>query len=139
MIRIELTEDTKTCYALRHTVFVQEQGYSAEGEVDELDRASLHLLAKDGALPVATARVHLEDRTAKVGRVCVLPSHRGTGLGADMINHAVALAAKQGARRVILGAQAHAIGFYTKLAFSAYGPQYDDEGEPHQMMERRLL
>ncbi len=138
MIEITPTEDRATCYALRHEVFVSEQGYTAEGEVDALDPHSHHLLAREDGVPIATARIHIDGDTAKIGRVCVLKARRGIGLGADLINAAVALAAQQGARRAVLGAQAHAVGFYAKLGFSPYGPPYDDEGEPHQMMERRL-
>lgn len=136
MILIAPTEDRDACYALRHTVFVLEQGYTAQGEVDDLDPVSHHLLAHENGTPIATARVYLDGDTAKIGRVCVIAARRGIGLGGDLINAAVALAQQQGARRVVLGAQAHAVGFYTKLGFSPYGDIYDDEGEPHQMMER---
>ncbi len=118
---------------------MEEQGYTAEGEVDELDPHSHHLLALDDDTPVATARVYLDGSTAKIGRVCVLKSYRGQGLGADLITAAVQLAgAHPEITRVILGAQAQATGFYGKLGFTAYGDPYDDEGEPHQMMERLL-
>ena len=138
MIHIAATTDTATCFALRHEVFVVEQGYTAEGEVDALDAQSLHLLAHDDDTPIATARVYIDEGTAKIGRVCVLKERRGTGLGAELIHAAVALAASQNASRAILGAQAHAVGFYAKLGFAPYGDVYDDEGEPHQMMERTL-
>lgn len=138
MINIAPTEDRAACYALRYQVFVQEQGYSAEGEVDAMDRVSLHLLAQEDGTPVATARVYLDGDTAKIGRVCVIEARRGIGLGADLIKACVALAQEQGAARAVLGAQAHAIGFYGKLEFGPFGDIYDDEGEPHQMMERIL-
>lgn len=138
MIEIAETEDRNTCYALRHEVFVVEQGYSAEGEVDELDPLSYHLLAVEGGKPIATVRVYLDGIIAKIGRVCVLSARRGGGLGADLINAAVALADEKGAERAILGAQVHAIGFYEKLGFTPFDKPYDDEGEPHQMMERLL-
>lgn len=138
MIEITQTEDLPTCYALRHAVFVVEQGYTAEGEVDELDPLSHHLLAVEDGLPIATARVYLDGSSAKIGRVCVIAARRGIGLGADLINAAVALAGEKGAHRAILGAQVHAIGFYEKLGFTPFDPPYDDEGEPHQMMERKL-
>jgi ElaA protein len=138
LIKITETLETQTCYALRHTVFVDEQGYSAEGEVDELDVLCKHLLAIDGDTPVATARVYLTGGTGKIGRVCVLKSHRGTGLGADLIRAAVDLAMGEGAGRAILGAQVQAEGFYAKLGFASFGDVYEDEGEPHQMMERVL-
>lgn len=138
MIGIAPTTDVESCYALRRTVFVQEQGYSAEGEIDALDPLSHHLLAHEDGLPVATARVYLEDGTAKIGRVCVLKTFRGTGLGAGLVVAAVALARKHGAKRAVLGAQTQAIGFYEKLGFSPYGEVYADEGAPHQMMEHTL-
>lgn len=138
MIQIEETQDRQTCYALRHAVFVVEQGYSAEGEVDALDPVSHHILAVDNGTPVATARVCLNEDTAKIGRVCVIKPRRGIGLGADLINAAVEMAADKGAKRTILGAQTHAIGFYEKLGFTPFEAPYDDEGEPHQMMERLL-
>jgi len=135
VIEIAPTEDRTACYALRHTVFVLEQGYTAEGEVDDLDPVSHHLLAQEDGRPIATARVYLSGETAKIGRVCVLAEKRGSGLGADLIVAAVALAREKGALRTVLGAQAHVVGFYDKLGFTAYGEAYDDEGEPHQMME----
>jgi len=138
VIHITATTDTATCFALRHEVFVVEQGYTAEGEVDALDAQSLHLLAHDDGTPIATARVYINDGTAKIGRVCVLQERRGKGLGAELIHAAVTLAASHDASRAILGAQAHAVGFYEKLGFTPYGDTYDDEGEPHQMMERTL-
>jgi ElaA protein len=138
VIEIAPTDDRLACYALRHEVFVREQGYSAEGEVDALDADSLHLLAHEDGTPVATARVHLDAGTAKIGRVCVLKARRGIGVGADLINAAVALAAQRQAGRAVLGAQLHAVGFYAKLGFAPYGDVYDDEGEPHQMMERLI-
>jgi len=138
MITISKTEDKQACYDLRHQVFVEEQGYSAEGEIDALDPVSHHLLGVDGDRPVATARVYLEGDTAKIGRVCVSKSQRGTGLGAELIKAAVAVAQDLGAARAALGAQVYAIGFYGKLGFEPYGDVYADEGEPHQMMARTL-
>lgn len=138
MIEIAQTDDRQTCYALRHQVFVMEQGYTAEGEVDALDALSHHLLAHEDGTPIATARVYIDGNSAKIGRVCVIAARRGIGLGAELINSAAALAAQNGAAVVMLGAQAHATGFYAKLGFTPVGAPYDDEGEPHQMMEKQL-
>lgn len=135
MIEIAETQDRQTCYALRHQVFVLEQGYTAEGEVDALDAVSHHLLMRKDGTPIGTARVYIDGVIAKVGRVCVIAAHRGTGLGADLIQSAVTLAKERGTKRVILGAQLYAVGFYTKLGFTPFDDVYDDEGELHQMME----
>lgn len=132
-VTISLTQDIGACRALRRVVFIDEQGVSEADEIDDLDDVSLHLLAMEGLDAVGTARVHIAKGLAKIGRVCVLQSHRGTGLGAALIRKA--LEVSQGkAARVKLGAQVHALGFYEALGFTAIGPVYDDAGIPHRDM-----
>jgi len=65
----------------------------------------------------------------------VLKSARGTGLGAALINEAIAIArARPGVTEAKLGAQIQALGFYEKLGFTAVGPVYDDAGIDHRDM-----
>ena len=132
---ISVTNNHEACFALRHQVFVDEQGVPVEEELDELDAEATHILATKDGVPVGTARVVYQDEIAKIGRVCVLKSTRGTGLGADLINAAVQLAKdKSGITKAKLGAQLHALGFYEKLGFSVYGPVYLDAGIEHRDM-----
>lgn len=136
-VTIERTEDLDACLGLRRTVFIEEQGVSEADEIDDLDAQALHLLAKQADRPVGTARVVFADGIAKIGRVCVLPEARGTGLGAALIR--AALEASRGkAQQARLGAQTHALGFYERLGFTAFGPVYDDAGIPHRDMARDL-
>lgn len=138
-VRIAQTDDIDTCLALRRQVFIEEQGVSEAEEIDGLDGTALHLLAVDGATPVGTARILIKGDTAKIGRVCVLRTARGTGLGAKLIEAALGLArAQSGVSRAVLGAQVQALGFYEKLGFAASGPVYDDAGIDHRDMERIL-
>nr|WP_216859484.1 GNAT family N-acetyltransferase [Sulfitobacter aestuariivivens] len=132
-----MTDDLKTCFELRRVVFIEEQGVPVEEEIDALDVESLHLLARDGDTPVGTARVYIADDIAKIGRVCVLKSHRGAGLGAALIMAALEVSAGK-ARTAKLGAQLHALGFYETLGFAATGPVYDDAGIDHRDMVRPL-
>ena len=61
------------------------------------------------------------------------------GLGAALIRAALdVLRVQPGITRAKLGAQTHALGFYEKLGFTAYGPVYDDAGIPHRDMTRDL-
>jgi len=136
-LRIALTSDLDACLALRRTVFIEEQNVPEHEEVDGLDPSALHVLATDGR-PVGCARILLKDGVAKIGRVCVLSSHRGTGLGAAIILQCIEIAREKGAARAVLGAQTHALGFYEKLGFAAFGPVYDDAGIAHRDMERIL-
>jgi len=138
MIRVEETSDITKCLEIRKAVFVIEQNVPEDLEIDGEDDGALHVLAYDGQTPVGTARVLLYGTTAKIGRVCVLKSHRGKGIGAVLIEECQRAARGQGATRAILGAQVPALGFYEQLGYRAYGDVFDDAGIPHKMMEATL-
>lgn len=136
---IAVTRDLATCLAIRRKVFIDEQGVSETDEDDGLDPVALHLLAMQDAAPVGTARILVEGAVGKIGRVCVLPQARGTGLGAALIRAAVAeLQAMPGVAKAKLGAQVHALGFYERLGFEAMGQVYMDAGIPHRDMVMAL-
>ncbi|QFQ89359.1 GNAT family N-acetyltransferase [Paracoccus kondratievae] len=133
---IEKTTDLDTCRDIRREVFILEQNVSEDEEWDGRDDEALHLLARDAQnRAIGTARILIEGRTGKIGRVAVRKSARGTGVGAALIRAALEeLRTLPGITRAKLGAQTHAIGFYEKLGFVAYGPEYDDAGIPHRDM-----
>jgi ElaA protein len=132
---IAVTRDIATCRLLRRIVFIEEQGVSEAVDVDDLDGQAVHLLATLAGRPVGSARLLTLGNTGKIGRVCVLRDQRGTGLGAALIRAAVdEFRAMPGITQVKLGAQSHAIGFYERLGFTAFGPEYLDADIPHRDM-----
>lgn len=137
---IEKTTDLDTCRAIRRAVFIVEQNVPEAEEWDGRDGEAIHLLARDASgAAVGTARILVQGATGKIGRVAVLQSARGTGVGAALIRAALEeLRAMPGVTRAKLGAQTHAIGFYERLGFAAYGPEYDDAGIPHRDMTLEL-
>ncbi|SNR39263.1 GNAT family N-acetyltransferase [Paracoccus sediminis] len=138
-MKIETTTDLAACHALRRAVFIEEQGVPEAEELDGRDDGAIHLLATQDGQPVGSARILVQGDTGKIGRVCVLASARGTGLGAALIGAALdVLRTRPGIARAKLGSQTHAIGFYEKLGFAAHGPVYDDAGIPHRDMIREL-
>lgn len=138
-LTVEVTRDIATCQRLRRVVFIDEQGVSEEDEVDGLDGAAIHLLAFHGEVPVGTARLLVKGATGKIGRVCVLPEARGLGLGALLIEAALAELRRQpGVSEAYLGAQSHATGFYKTLGFAVEGEEFMDAGIPHRHMRRAL-
>jgi len=136
---ITVVEDYAPCVALRRAVFIEEQGISEAEEMDDLDASAIHMLAVVDGKPAGTARVLIQDDIGKIGRICVLADHRGTGLGARIVQAAMDhLRTLPNVTRAKLGSQDHAIGFYEKLGFIGYGPFYDDAGIPHRDMIRDL-
>lgn len=138
-LKIEVTSDVPTCQALRRVVFIDEQGVSEADEVDGLDGRAIHLLAWDGDCPVGTARLLVKGAVGKIGRVCVLPEVRGSGLGAALIAAALdVLRGQPGVTEAYLGSQSHATGFYEKLGFVVEGEEFIDAGIPHRHMRRPI-
>ena len=138
-LKIEVTDDIPTCQALRRVVFIDEQGVSEADELDGQDGRAVHLLAWDGACPVGTARLLIKGGVGKIGRVCVLPEVRGSGLGAALIGAALEeLGRIPGVTEAYLGSQSHATGFYEKLGFQVEGEEFMDAGIPHRHMRRAL-
>lgn len=134
-MEITVTQDLASCHLLRRIVFIEEQGVSEAEELDDLDGSSIHLLATENDLPIGTARLQIKGDIAKIGRVCVLKAHRGTGLGAALIRAAIDEArGHAGVTTAKLGAQVHALRFYEKLGFIAQGPIFDDAGIDHREM-----
>ncbi|SDE62428.1 GNAT family N-acetyltransferase [Limimaricola pyoseonensis] len=139
-LRVTETDDLAACHALRRTVFIEEQNVSEAEEMDGLDGEAVHLLATLDGSPVGTARLLLRGETGKIGRVAVLSEHRGAGIGAAIMRKAEeVLRARPGVTRLYLSAQTHALPFYERLGYVAYGPEYDDAGIPHRDMELSLL
>jgi ElaA protein len=134
-VTIAVTDDIAACRMLRRMVFIEEQGVAEADEVDDKDAGAVHLMASVAGRPVGTARLLVENDTGKIGRVCVLADQRGTGLGAALVRAAVdQFRTMPGIARVKLGAQIHALGFYERLGFKAYGNEYQDAGIAHRDM-----
>ncbi|WP_054953435.1 GNAT family N-acetyltransferase [Flaviflexus massiliensis] len=129
--RIETSEDLEGAFAVRKAVFVDEQHVPVEEELDDLDHAAttVHVLAKDDEGPCATGRILLDGPgQVHLGRICILPRVRGTGLGrklmAELESIAYAEYCSDGRLVIALSAQDQAQGFY-----SALGYDYVDDRE----------
>jgi predicted GNAT family N-acyltransferase len=121
---------------IRDAVFVVEQGVPREIERDQWDQCSDHALAleRDGRA-VGTGRL-LPD--GHVGRIAVLPEWRGRGVGGQILASLVARAHERGMKRVVLNAQTHAIPFYARHGFAAFGAEFMEAGIPHVSMAREI-
>ena len=126
-------------FAVRIAVFVDEQGIPRSEELDDLDAVAVHCVAYDEAgAPVAAGRLLPSDGYAKIGRMAVLASHRGTGLGAAVLDALEREGLARGIRCFKLSAQLHARGFYARCGYAVVGDVYDEVGIPHIAMEKRL-
>mgnify|MGYP000378979170 FL=1 len=113
---------------VREQVFIQEQQIAAEDEWDAEDAVSLHFVVYDQDQPIATARL-LQNNS--VGRVAVLKSHRGLGIGKVLMLQIIQQAKLEQRKFLKLSSQVHAIQFYASLGFNVEGEEYLDCAIPH--------
>lgn len=122
--------------ALRQAIFVEEQGLPAWLMSDPDDERAVHVLARNRlGLAVATRRaLPLADGVVRLGRLAVMASLRGSGIGAALVGRLIEAAREQGAREAVLAAAEDAVPFYRRLGFVPRGQAFEEAGAPHQEM-----
>lgn len=119
----------------RQQIFVVEQG-SPYPDLDGLDLAAWHLLLRADGAVAGCLRLVLSP-VLRIGRVAVVPSLRGQGLGRDLMQEALRLCREHYREQpVALTAQFHLVRFYEKFGFATIGEPYDDYGVRHIDMRR---
>lgn len=136
MITFTTPETQSLAHDIRQAVFIDEQGVSVEEEFDGLDDQAQHLLTWIDGEAVGTARLRIVDGWGKFERIAVLQAFRGRNLGWDLVVALIEAANAQGIYQYRLGAQTHALKFYQRLGFTAYGDEFMDAGIPHFWMQR---
>jgi YbgC/YbaW family acyl-CoA thioester hydrolase len=121
---------------IRHAVFTQEQGIDAALDDDGADAGAVHALALNRmGTPLGTGRlVTVAPGVAKIGRMAVLASLRGSGVGRALLDALVQAARARGDREAMLHAQASAVGFYRASGWQPRGPAFVEAGIDHQEM-----
>ena len=126
--------------AIRTEVFVEEQRIPAEMEWDVADASCVHAVAYNRfGLPLATGRLlqHVPG-VAKIGRMAVSQSLRGSGVGRHVLEALMQAARARGDREVLLHAQLSAAPFYARAGFTPRGQEFEEAGIPHIEMVRAL-
>lgn len=117
-------------------MFSVEQGVDERVDRDAHDAAAIHLLAVADNIAVGTARVVIRsDRlSAKIGRVAVLKTARGRGVGAALMLAILEQPSLAGIASFELHAQSHARHFYEQLGYAVEGAPFEEAGLPHVAM-----
>ena len=131
---VDNQNDMDLCYKLRNEVFTLEQHFDEEIDRDEYDEVSNHILILDNELPIATARILLNQDYYKVGRFCVIKSYRKKNIGFKMMEEILSFIRKTDIKLVKLSAQYHAYKFYEICGFKTVGDIYLEEGAEHILM-----
>ncbi|MEV0524691.1 GNAT family N-acetyltransferase [Streptomyces sp. NPDC050439] len=144
------TDDLEACFAVRKEVFVVEQQVPEDLEYDAYDADAVHVIAvRDDGLALGTGRLLAGAAAAAknggnaevgaLGRLAVTKAARGLGVGAALVRAIEDAARARDLTAVDLHAQTHALGFYERLGYEVYGPEFPDAGIPHRAMRKALV
>ncbi len=146
VVRVVTFDQMLEALAVRRAVFIEEQGVPENLEIDEHDAdpasvsSAIHVLVRMGGLPVATGRLLLSepDGRSHIGRVAVLAEQRRQGVGRAVMLALHRVALERAVASITLAAQLHAISFYERLGYAAYGDVFLDAGIEHRWMDLKL-
>jgi len=137
-----ITDDAEQggAFEVRKQVFVHEQGVSEELEYDGQDEQALHMVVKDGARVIGTARVQfLSSNRAKIERMAILKPFRRKGIGSNIIAFLKLELKNRHIEQIILHAQYAVVKFYEECGFETTGKPFWEAGIKHIKMQLRLI
>lgn len=131
-------EEVAIHLAIRHAVFVDEQGFFESTDRDAHDDApsTIHALGLCGQVAGGAVRLYeLEEKGIWKGdRLAVLPPFRRRGLGGPLVRFAVASAGNLGGRLMLAHVQMPNVVFFEHLGWRREGGPVEYVGRVHQLM-----
>ena len=131
-------DDRRAALAVRHEVFVVEQGVPPELERDDADAAAVHVVATCGDEIVGTARL-TRGGEARIGRVAVMPAWRRRGIAGRLLAALEAEARRLRLGEVGLHAQRYVQHLYARHGYAITGGPFVEAGIEHVPMAKRLV
>ena len=125
---------------VRRTVFIEEMGLPHTLQEDAVDHAAVHIVVRNRlGLALATGRItRASEGCARLGCIAVLRAMRSAGLGRQVVQALLDVAAERGDREVVLSAQRAACGLYAALGFQNISAPYMESGLEHVDMKLEL-
>jgi GNAT superfamily N-acetyltransferase len=124
VIRAEEAWQQAGAYYVRIRGMAKQYGITLRREFDEHDTPDTkYIVLTDDDFPVATCRFYrLDDSSAMIGRVVVLPEYRGRGLGSRVVGEAESWLRELGYTRAVVESRDVAVDFYRKLGYIVTDP-----------------
>ena len=124
-MKIEVIRATETwqqagAYYVRIQGMARQHGIPLRREFDDYDTpGTKYIVLTEDDFPIATCRMYpLDESSAMIGRVVVLPEYRGQGLGSRVVEEAESWLADLGFTTAVVESRDVAVGFYEKLGYA---------------------
>ena len=129
-------------FAIRHSVFVEDQRLFEHDDRDERDDdpATLHVVGLTGDEVAGAVRLYPldDDGLWKGDRLAVRPNERALQLGAMLVRFAVRTAGERGGRLMVARVQVRNVRFFERLGWHCDGDPGPMLGVTHQPMAIEL-
>lgn len=132
IVKITEQKDLETVFAIRRTVFVDEQNCPPELEWEYEDE-STHFLALYNDQPAGAARWRKTEKGYKLERFAVLKEFRGKKVGDALVKAVIADLPKT-EELIYLNGQVQTVPFYERLGFETSGAEFLEAGIRHYKM-----
>ena len=128
-MNIEVIRATETwqqagAYYVRIQGMAKQHNITLRREFDEHDTPDTkYIVLTDDSFPVATCRIYgIDEDSAMIGRVVVLPEYRSQGLGKRVMSEAENWIRDLGYNVSVIESRDVAVGFYRKLGYTVTDP-----------------
>lgn len=120
VIRATETWQQAGAYYVRIQGMARQHNISLRQEFDEHDIPSTeYIVLTDDDFPVATCRIYkLDENSAMIGRVVVLPEYRDKGLGKQTVLEAEKWLNEKGYSIAVIESRVIAVDFYKKIGYA---------------------
>ncbi|MBO7531607.1 MAG: GNAT family N-acetyltransferase [Lachnospiraceae bacterium] len=124
VIRATETWQQAGAYYVRIQGMAKQHNITLRREFDEHDTPDTkYIVLTDDEFPVATCRIYgIDENSAMIGRVVVLPEYRGQGLGKRVMSEAENWIRDLGYTVSVIESRDVAVGFYRKLGYTVTDP-----------------
>lgn len=119
VLRAEEEWQRAGAYSVRIEGMNRQHHISLREEFDEHDKdGTKYIVLLDDGYPVATCRFYeLDENTAVIGRVVVLPKYRGQHLGRKVMEEAERWIKELGYKVIVVDSRIEVIPFYEKMSY----------------------
>ena len=108
-------------------------------DMDDIDYTATHIALFRQGQVIAYVRLFQGDSPEEWHLGRMLTIERGQGFGRRIVAQTEEYASSQGAKAVLLHAQTHAVPFYEKMGYTAYGPVFMEADIPHVAMRKEVM
>jgi len=130
------SEEFEEAIEIRYNELFKDKNLPKSITVDDLDKTSIHCIAKYGEQVIGYGRLSIDGDKGKISQMAVKKEYQKKGVGRKIVLTIVEKAKELKIPHLYMAARVHVIGFYEKLGFHVTGEIFPSKITqiPHKTM-----